>query len=147
MLTNTAIPRPLRSEVRRTSVLEHLAELRDYSLVALLAPSGYGKTTVLAQYARETDRPVAWIRLDEEATDVHHVTTLLVGALCRASEALDHVLGGTHRPEDPALDARVLAGHLNATEEHVLIVLDQAGLSARTGGRWIVRLIEITDCP
>ena len=33
-------------------------------VVVIGAPAGYGKTTLLAQYAAVADRPVAWLSLD-----------------------------------------------------------------------------------
>lgn len=36
-----------------------------HPLIVLSAPDGYGKTTLLGEWARTSDRPVAWLLLDE----------------------------------------------------------------------------------
>jgi LuxR family maltose regulon positive regulatory protein len=38
-------------------------------VIALVAPAGYGKTTLLSQFASRTDRPVAWLSLDSSDGD------------------------------------------------------------------------------
>ncbi|MFC6661524.1 hypothetical protein [Deinococcus multiflagellatus] len=52
-----AIPRPLKHELPRAGLLAHLHAETDVALLALVAPSGYGKTTLLAQHARRAARP------------------------------------------------------------------------------------------
>ncbi len=61
--------------VLRPSLVERgelLSKLKSSSspVVVLIAPAGYGKTTILAQFAtRAADRPVAWLNLDEGDND------------------------------------------------------------------------------
>src|SRR3954447_17088979 len=38
-------------------------------LVSLVAPAGYGKTTLLCDWAGRDDRPFAWVTLDDEDND------------------------------------------------------------------------------
>lgn len=58
----SAIPRAARFERPRPRLLARLVEAVDVTMVVLTAPSGFGKTTLLAQYARSTPRRVAWCR-------------------------------------------------------------------------------------
>ncbi|MBZ9714805.1 hypothetical protein [Deinococcus multiflagellatus] len=58
----SAVPRPARFERPRTGLLLQLSDTVDLPLIVLAAPAGYGKTTLLAQYARVTPRRVAWCR-------------------------------------------------------------------------------------
>ena len=142
MSHRATIPGPLRLEIQREAVLQGLAEFRDYPLVALLAPSGYGKTTALAQYARTVSQTVAWLLLDEESTDVQHVCAAILGTLCQASPELGALFEAEY-PDTPGLcDARLLAGCLNASSEHVLLVLDRVEMLSEDGGRWLARLVE-----
>ena len=56
--------------VARTTLLEALRALPDRaSLILLTAPAGYGKTTVLSQWAAEDPREFAWVTVDEADGD------------------------------------------------------------------------------
>ncbi len=49
---SSVIPKKLRFELERARLLSQLEAASDLQLTALIAPSGYGKTTLLAQFAR-----------------------------------------------------------------------------------------------
>jgi LuxR family transcriptional regulator, maltose regulon positive regulatory protein len=56
--------------VLRTALLERLADVRDdVPLVLLTAPAGYGKTTVLSQWAAADDRRFSWVTVEEADGD------------------------------------------------------------------------------
>jgi LuxR family transcriptional regulator, maltose regulon positive regulatory protein len=55
---------PLRSGfVRRPGLAQLLTEARDAALALLIAPSGYGKSTLLAEWAACDGRPFVWVAL------------------------------------------------------------------------------------
>src|SRR6185312_13396608 len=58
-------PPPLRERVVSRRVL--LQRLHDASqqVIVLEAPPGYGKTTLIREWALQDDRPFAWLSLDE----------------------------------------------------------------------------------
>jgi LuxR family transcriptional regulator, maltose regulon positive regulatory protein len=64
-----AIPKELTTEIARPRLLVLLEQAKDLKLIALIAPTGYGKTTLLAQYARGLSRRVLWLDLLEDAAD------------------------------------------------------------------------------
>ncbi len=51
--------------VPRPGLVNRLRAASDHRLVTLVAPAGYGKTTLLSQWAERDDRPLAWVSLDE----------------------------------------------------------------------------------
>src|SRR5688500_7213005 len=55
--------------VSRAPLVNRLRAARSRSLVTVLAPAGYGKTTVLAQWAEHDRRPFAWISIDDDDND------------------------------------------------------------------------------
>ena len=55
--------------VRRPRLVARLREARSAALVLLTAPAGYGKTTLLAEWAAEDDRPFVWVRLVDADND------------------------------------------------------------------------------
>lgn len=54
-------------------------------VVVISAPAGYGKTTLLSQWAEAEDRPFAWLSITEGDNDL----TVLVAYLIRALDAVD----------------------------------------------------------
>ena len=54
-------------------------------MVGVTAPAGYGKSTLLAEWARAEDRPVAWVSLDRFDDDPAVLLTLLASAYARVS--------------------------------------------------------------
>jgi LuxR family transcriptional regulator, maltose regulon positive regulatory protein len=93
------VPMVRRGAVSRTALVNRLRVERSVPLVTLVAPAGYGKTTLLAQWAARDTRPFAWITLDERDNDPRVL--------------LRHVAAAVHRiePLDPgALDAAPAPG-------------------------------------
>jgi LuxR family maltose regulon positive regulatory protein len=58
-------------------------------LVTVVGPPGYGKTTLLAQWAAAEGREVAWVTLDEHDDDPAALLASLVAALSQALPGLD----------------------------------------------------------
>jgi LuxR family transcriptional regulator, maltose regulon positive regulatory protein len=55
--------------VRRNNLVERLQNAETASVVAITAPAGYGKTTLLAEWAERDRRPFAWVSVDEADGD------------------------------------------------------------------------------
>jgi LuxR family maltose regulon positive regulatory protein len=98
------VPRIRPGSIERTALLSRLAAAPDGAVVTLMAPAGYGKTTLLAQWVARERRPCAWLTLDADDDDAR---------VLRAS--LESALGGrrgSKRARKPALlvldDAHVL---------------------------------------
>src|SRR5262249_19106606 len=53
-------------------------------LILVCAPAGFGKTALLAHWARSGDRPVAWLSLDAADNDPARFLRHAVAALGRA---------------------------------------------------------------
>src|SRR4051812_48777525 len=113
------IRRPVHRDglITRTRLLGALAATPDRtSLILLTAPAGYGKTTVLAQWAAEDPREFAWVTVDEADEDA----VRLAG---HVALALHHI-----QPLDPAVFRALAAGdassHLAALG-HLLMSLQR----------------------
>ena len=74
-------------DVPRVRLVTHLRDAHDRPLVILSAPAGYGKTTVLAQWAAADARPFAWV----ETAHAHRDPVALVGALTVALDPIEPV--------------------------------------------------------
>jgi LuxR family transcriptional regulator, maltose regulon positive regulatory protein len=85
LLENKLSPPPVTANlVSRRSVVDR-ARSSACRAVGITAPAGYGKTTLLTEWANLEDRPLAWVSLDRFDDDP---TSLLV-ALASAYAALD----------------------------------------------------------
>ena len=95
--TKLAPPRLHRELVERPALIARLASTGGLPMIALLAPAGYGKSTLLAQWAACDPRPFAWLSLDARdndpalllgyiATAVHRVAPLPPGVLRSLAE-------------------------------------------------------------
>ena len=81
-------PPPLRSGfVPRERLLRRLLTSFQVPLVLLVAPAGYGKTTVLAQWADRDPRPFAWLEIEEADNDPGR----LLGSIARALHHLEPI--------------------------------------------------------
>jgi LuxR family maltose regulon positive regulatory protein len=63
--SKTVAPPVRPGTVPRPGLVNRLRAASDHRLVTLVAPAGYGKTTLLSQWAERDDRPLAWVSLDD----------------------------------------------------------------------------------
>jgi LuxR family maltose regulon positive regulatory protein len=113
--------------VTRQRLLERLERGVDRKLTLVCAPAGWGKTTLLAAWAASTSRPVVWLSLDEEDSDLGVFVQALAAAVrtvfpdsCEATLALGHL--PTHPSASYA--AYTLANDLAALSSECVVVLD-----------------------
>jgi LuxR family transcriptional regulator, maltose regulon positive regulatory protein len=69
LATKLHLPRPRPGFVPRPRLVSRLDEGLARGLVLVCAPAGYGKTVALADWARRSGRPVAWLSLDAGDND------------------------------------------------------------------------------
>ena len=114
--------------VARTALVERLMTARA-PLVCLVAPPGYGKTTLLAQWAGQEPRPVAWVAVDGHDNDPAVLLTYLAVALDRVQPLGPAVFAALASPGTAA----GLAGLVSAVRSMtgpVCLVLDHVELLA-----------------
>jgi LuxR family transcriptional regulator, maltose regulon positive regulatory protein len=81
LATKLRIPPRTHLLVRRARLIDALEEaVPCHKLTLVAAPAGYGKTTLLADWARSTSLPVAWLSLGEEDNDVARFFRYLLSA-------------------------------------------------------------------
>src|SRR3989304_1156517 len=64
-----APPRPARGVLQRARLHEAVARGLDAGVLLLVAPAGYGKTTVITQWLDESALPAAWLALNAAHRD------------------------------------------------------------------------------
>ncbi|MCJ7549755.1 MAG: tetratricopeptide repeat protein, partial [Anaerolineae bacterium] len=67
----------------RQRLLNRLYDMVDYKLALVSAPAGYGKSTLLVDFATELEHPVCWYALDASDRDPHVFLERLVMSLQR----------------------------------------------------------------
>ncbi|MGH3286879.1 MAG: LuxR C-terminal-related transcriptional regulator [Streptosporangiaceae bacterium] len=67
--------------VRRSSLIEKLTREDTRPVVAVVAPAGYGKTTLLSQWAEHDGQAFAWVSVDERDNDPKVLLTYVAQAL------------------------------------------------------------------
>lgn len=80
--------------VPRNRLVRRLLGSAHLRLALLIAPAGYGKTTLLSQWAERDKRPFAWVTLDEDDDDPKRLLAAIALAL-GAIEPIDRDLRAT----------------------------------------------------
>ncbi|MBF6214042.1 protein kinase [Nocardia puris] len=123
-------PTPARSPLARKRLLDLLRAGERTRLISIHAPSGFGKTTLAAQWhdeLRDTGAAAAWLTVDEDDNNLAWFLAHLVAALRPAvphlADELDRVLDTT--AEDPARAVlTALIDGLHGGDERVTVFLD-----------------------
>jgi LuxR family transcriptional regulator, maltose regulon positive regulatory protein len=85
LATQLQIPPQPHRAVHRSRLIDALESgIPHYKLVLISAPAGYGKTTLLAQWAHSSCFPIAWLSISEEENDAER----FLRSLLTASEAV-----------------------------------------------------------
>jgi LuxR family transcriptional regulator, maltose regulon positive regulatory protein len=113
--------------VPRTRLIEALDGGIARQLVVVCTPAGFGKSTLLAAWAREARLPVAWLSLDQDDNDPARFWRYLAAAVSRAHRGAGGrvlaLLTGATRPTFEAV-ATELINELAALPEEVVLVVD-----------------------
>jgi LuxR family transcriptional regulator, maltose regulon positive regulatory protein len=67
--------------VRRAPLIERLAQGGSHPIVLVVAPAGYGKTTLLSQWAERNGQSLAWVSVDEADNDPKVLLSYIAEAL------------------------------------------------------------------
>ncbi|HYA09165.1 MAG TPA: hypothetical protein VEG24_06210, partial [Gaiellaceae bacterium] len=116
-VTRVRPPHVRRDLVSRPRLLELLESGAGRRLTLVSAPAGFGKTTLLAEWAPTAGRPVAWLSLDETDGDPAALWD-------DVAEALGHAVPG-FRPGGDAGSADAVLATLGARRGPVALVLDR----------------------
>jgi ATP/maltotriose-dependent transcriptional regulator MalT/DNA-binding SARP family transcriptional activator len=77
----TYIPSFTGNKVLRSRLLASMQEGLDHPLTLISAPAGFGKTTLLSEWASVATMPVAWFSIDKSDNDLVQFMTYMTSAL------------------------------------------------------------------
>ncbi len=113
--------------VERRALLDRLRGAKHASVVTIVAPAGYGKTTLLVQWVERDPRPAAWLSLDERDDDPSVLLSHLALAIDRVAPLDPAVLRAMVAP-GPLGAAPRLSSAIRALERPLLLVMDDLHL-------------------
>jgi LuxR family transcriptional regulator, maltose regulon positive regulatory protein len=126
----TTPPTTERPAVPRVGLLDHLEATSGTPVAAIVAPPGYGKTTVLTQWAERDPRPFGWLTIDQR----HNDPAVLLRSMAVALQLVDAVahpplsaLGSTG-PSVLGTLLPQLGAALSASPRPAVLVLDDVHL-------------------
>jgi LuxR family maltose regulon positive regulatory protein len=115
--------------VPRTGLIERLLASDAVPVVCVVAPAGYGKTTLLAQLAEREGPRVGWVSVDQRDNDPAVLLTYLAVALDRVEPIDPRVVRGLAGPGASIRGAVPrLAAAMAAMTQPVALVLDHLEL-------------------
>lgn len=120
-------PSRLADDLRRPRLLDFLHENIHRKLILVAAAAGYGKSSLLADFAHEVDYPVAWLRLDEFDRDLATLSANMTTALRQVFPAFRSALPAlaAEAGANPDALASALINEIEgAIDEYFLLVLD-----------------------
>jgi LuxR family maltose regulon positive regulatory protein len=112
--------------VRRSLLIELLARGDPRPVASVVAPAGYGKTTLLSQWAERNGQLFAWVSLDERDNDPNVLLTYVAEALNAVEPIGQQVFDELASPGSSVPDAIVpaLGFGFSSMASPVVLVLD-----------------------
>lgn len=119
--------------VAKTDLIEDLCR-SGAPLVTVVAPAGYGKTTILARWAEADPRPFAWVALDPRDDDPVVLLRYVAGAMHRLEPLPPEVFDALSGAGGSGWTKRVarLGNALAAREQPFVLALDDLHSVANT---------------
>jgi len=128
------IPRRRKELVTRPRLLKWFDDITDYKLFIVAAPAGYGKTSLLIDFAQSTQLPVCWYSLDTDDQDPQHFFAHLVRSIRNrfdqfGQQSLSVLQSMPANKFDPGMMKSILVNELyEKISEHFVIILDDVHL-------------------
>ncbi|MBI4928590.1 MAG: hypothetical protein HY835_12550, partial [Anaerolineae bacterium] len=154
--TKVIVPRRRDEILSRQRLLDLMLELADLRLIIVAAPAGYGKTSLLVDFANFSKLPPCWYALDPLDQDLQRFTAHLVTSIStrfpkfgQSSMAAVQSLQQDASSQDSLENLAALIANdiYENVHEHFLIILDDYHLveESRQVTQFINQLIQSVD--
>lgn len=127
LLTKLFVPSPPVNLVTRKRLLDELNGVLQNKLTIVTAPAGYGKSTVVSEWASTVDTPVSWISLDHSDNDSNRFWMYVIAAIQSIHPEIgSQVLALLKSPQNPPITniLGVLVNELVSLQTDIVVVLD-----------------------
>lgn len=139
---NSAIPFST-GIIKRLRLLETLESAISHKLTLVSAAPGYGKTTLVAEFARSTDIPIAWHTVESRERDIPNLQRHSIQALGHLFPNIEtEILANDFTMEDGAVQ---IVNYLRdaATEDFFYVLDDVHYLTdSPAAGHWLRTLVD-----
>ncbi|GLX69733.1 BTAD domain-containing putative transcriptional regulator [Paenibacillus glycanilyticus] len=133
--TKIYIPHERHTLVKRSELLRLLDEGMDAKLTFLFAPSGYGKTTALSEWAKHSGKSVAWVSLGKQDDDWTTFWNLVIASIQSRVDGFGQTVwpllaegsSASSSSMEPAMTA--LLNELNQLPSELVIMFDDYHLT------------------
>jgi len=128
--TKVILPQRRKELFTRQRLINLLYDLLDEKLILVIAPAGYGKTSLLIDFAYQVDLPVCWYAVDDLDQTPERFFTYFIAALHRSytefGEASNAALKALNpfNPDVNQLVSVIVNDAYEHIQEHFLIILD-----------------------
>jgi LuxR family transcriptional regulator, maltose regulon positive regulatory protein len=126
--TKLYVPLPRPGFIGRSRLADRLDQGRGGALTLVCAPAGFGKTALLAHWARSLQRPVAWLSLDGGDNDParfwRYVATALDGIHAGIAGRVDALLRAASQPPLEGVVTVLVNALVDLPDEAVLVLDD-----------------------
>lgn len=127
LATKLRIPRPRPDFLRRPRLLARLDRGAAREVLLVSAPAGFGKTSLVADWARNAERPVGWVSLDPDDNDPARFWRCVAAAIARVRPGLEETVAPLLRESEqlaPEAIATAIVNELATDAADVVLVLD-----------------------
>ncbi len=146
------IPHRRRELITRTRLIDGIYEQLEKRLLLIVAPAGYGKTSLLVDLAQQSELPACWLSLDALDQEPQRFLRYLIAAVAekfssfgRDSLAALESMASIEQDEERLLIA--ITNEINAQiNEHFILILDDYHLVSNIAfiNHTISRFLQLT---
>lgn len=146
VMRQSKITVPPVNGISRPRLVEQMHAAVEARLLVVSAPAGWGKTTLVAEWAHQAELPVAWVSLDEADNDPLRFFQAVAAALDHIHPMrLDDVLAMLRSPDlvgEEAIDEAILAAIEELPGPTAIVLDDFHLLTGSEQMRSLARVVE-----
>src|ERR1044071_7406981 len=146
------IPFRRRELITRPRLIESLFDQFEKRLLMLVAPAGYGKTSLLVDFAQQSELPICWFSLDSLDQEPQRFLRYMIAAIAErfpdfGKDSLAALESMISFQQDEERLLVTITNEINALiNEHFVFILDDYHMVANVAfiGHVISRMIQLT---